>query len=336
MSAKIPQCGNAARNVSASDAILLLQTETMPVLAGAKIASYIARWPRGDCELVRDYFERKSSMPTAPSLILGVDSLVASSREALANATSTSYLGQTPAFWGRYLYAPGQINSSGHRDSHYSAAENGFLRSNGIRVLPIARQTTRVATDSATGSTDARHNVDAIFEVFPPAYLAGSDPNVLVFLDVEPEDPLDPDYYAGWSSTIMSYSSQLTNGTVKLKPAIYASTRDDQTWRGLARALSGGSSCFGAYVARYYYQDPKPDHGWQPSILSPSGGVTPPILAWQYWESPDGAPADENFDTNIASPFHSDSFLDGLVMPPPMGDELEEIPVAAVATPQSV
>jgi hypothetical protein len=79
-----------------------------------------------------------------PSPILGIDSLVVSSQDALTSATSADYLGQAPAFWGRYFYAPGQINSGGHKDSHYSAAENGFLRSRGIRLLPIARQTTHV------------------------------------------------------------------------------------------------------------------------------------------------------------------------------------------------
>src|SRR5215467_4403799 len=264
-----------------------------------------------------------------PTQILGIDSLVVSGRGALTNAASPNYLGQAPAFWGRYFYAPGQINSSGQRDSHYSAAENGFLRSNGIRLLPLARQTVHVGTDSATGSIDARHNVDAIFECFPPAYLAGSDPNVLVFLDVEPTHPLDPDYYAGWSSTITTYSGQVSGGSVRFKPAIYANTKDDRTWRNLASALAGGSSCFGVYVARYYYNhgnDPKPDHGWQPSVLTPTGGVTPPILAWQYWASADDAPADENFDTNIASPYHSDALLDGLIMPPPPAD-----PVVGIA-----
>jgi hypothetical protein len=257
-------------------------------------------------------------MSTTTSPILGIDSLVASSREALANATSKSYLGQAPAFWGRYFYAPGQINAEGHSDSHYSAAENNFLRINGIRLLPLARQTGHVGRDSATGSIDAKQNVDAIFEAIPAAYLAGSDPNTLVFLDVEPEIPLDADYYAGWSSTIASYSSQVSQGSVKFKPAIYANTRDDQTWSALARALTGGSLCFGIYVARYYYaDDPTPDHGWQTSVLTPSSGVTPPILAWQYWASPDKAPADMNFDTNIVSPFHSDVLLDGLIMPPP-------------------
>jgi hypothetical protein len=260
---------------------------------------------------------------TAP--ILGIDSLVVSSAAALANASSSNYLDQTPAFWGRYFYAPGQINAEGQKDSHYSAAENAFLRSNGIRLLPLARQTARVGKDSATGSIDARNNVNAIFEAVPAAYLAGADPNVLVFLDVEPAVPLDPDYYSGWSSTITSYSSQISGGNVKFKPAIYANMHDNSTWNALARALTGGSLCFGAYIARYYYPSPKPN-GWQNALVTPAGGITPAILAWQYWECPDDAPPDLNFDTNIASPFHSDVLLDGLIMPPPAAssDEVAE------------
>ena len=38
-----------------------------------------------------------------PTPILGIDSLVVSGRGALTNATSADYLGQAPAFWGRYL-----------------------------------------------------------------------------------------------------------------------------------------------------------------------------------------------------------------------------------------
>ena len=59
---------------------------------------------------------------------------------------ATMVLGIAPVFWGRYLYAPGQMNSSGHRDpGHYSTAENVLLRMNHIRVLPIARQTGNIA-----------------------------------------------------------------------------------------------------------------------------------------------------------------------------------------------
>jgi hypothetical protein len=253
---------------------------------------------------------------TAPK-ILGIDSLTVSGAAALAHAQSPSFLGQMPAFWGRYFYAPGQINSSGHRDSHYSAAENGFLRSNGIRLLPLARQTGNVVRDSAKGEADAKLNVDAIFETIPAGYLAGTDPNALVFLDVEASHPLNPDYYAGWSATISSYSAQRSGGGVKLKPAIYAGTKSAPTWAALATALARGSLCYGALIARYYYGSPV-SNGWHPDVLTPDGGITPPILAWQYWASADDAPANLNFDTSIASPYHSDALLDGLIMPPPI------------------
>lgn len=251
--------------------------------------------------------------------ILGIDSLHVSADATLANASSFSFLGQSPAFWGRYFYAPGQINSSGHKDSHYSAAENGFLRSHGIRLLPLARQTGRVSRDAATATADAKLNVAAIFEAIPAAYLTGTDPNPLIFLDVEIDNPMSAAYYSAWAQTIGDYSAQLSHGGVKFKPAIYAATKDTPTWSALAHALANGSLCYGVLVDRYYYGSPV-SNGWHPEILTPAGGITPPILAWQYWASPDDAPAALNFDTNIASPFHSDALLDGLIMPPPAVD----------------
>ncbi len=146
------------------------------------------------------------SMATA---ILGVDSLVASDAALLANSQSRAYLGRTPRFWGRYFYAPGQINTAGRRDSHYSAAENAILRANKIRVLPIARQTTHVGR-GGQARHDAVQNVAAIFEVFPAQYLSGVDPDVLVFLDVEQENPMAEDYYAAWSATIISEAARIS------------------------------------------------------------------------------------------------------------------------------
>ena len=62
----------------------------------------------------------------------------------MANAQTPAFLGAMPAFWGRYFYAPGQIDSSGEPDSHYSVGENAFLRAGNIRLMPIARQTGNV------------------------------------------------------------------------------------------------------------------------------------------------------------------------------------------------
>jgi hypothetical protein len=255
-------------------------------------------------------------MLTTSTNILGIDTLFPSGPATLANATSPSFLGQSPAFWGRYFYAPGQIDSSGKKDTHYSAAENGFLRSNGIRLLPLARQTDNVGGDQTKGAADAKNNVDAILESIPAGYLTGTDPSALVFLDVEIDRPLNADYYVGWSQTIGDYSSQRSNGGVKFKPAIYAATMDTVTWAALAQALKAGSLCYGAYIDRYHFGSPV-SNGWQADILTPAGGITPPILAWQYWACADTASADLNFDTNIASPYHYDALLDGLIMPPP-------------------
>jgi len=255
-------------------------------------------------------------MDSSSEQIVGIDSLVVSSAAALANAQSNAYLGQKPAFWGRYLYAPGQMDSSGQRDSHYSAAENAFLRSNNIRLMPIARQTTHVDRDNATGIADAKRNVDAIFECVPADYLAGADPRAFVFLDVEGPPSLSAAYYEGWASTIASYSAQLSGGRAQLLPAIYAGTKDATTWIALRNAMGNGAACFGILIYRVYYGSPVP-RPWDDNLVTPAGGVIPPILAWQYWQCPDDAHPDLNFDTSLACPAHSDALMDGLIMPPP-------------------
>jgi hypothetical protein len=153
-------------------------------------------------------------------LVLGVDSLVPSDAALLANSQSGAYLGRAPQFWGRYFYAPGQINTAGHRDNHYSAAENSVLRSRGIRLLPIARQTSHV-NQADRAQQDARLNVQAIFEVFSAQYLSGADPNVLVFLDVEQGNPMAANYYGLWSETLVAEATRFSQGRVKFHPAIW-------------------------------------------------------------------------------------------------------------------
>lgn len=247
--------------------------------------------------------------------ILGIDSLVVSNPPMFARAGSDGMLGQSPAFWGRYFHAPGQKNARGQVVSHYSAAENAFLRSKFVRVLPVARQTVHVGGDGETGAEHARLNVEAIFETFPAGYLAGACPNPLVFLDVEPTHPLSPDYYLGWSAALMDHSTERSNGGVRMRPAIYAGVKNAPAWAGLTQAMGRGALCYGAFVARYKFGTPIPN-GWHPDVTTPDGGILPPILAWQYWACPDGASAEQNFDANIASPFHSDVLMGGLILPP--------------------
>jgi hypothetical protein len=51
-------------------------------------------------------------------------------------------------------------------------------------------------------------NVAAIFEAIAPSYLYGVDPDVLVFLDIEPKPQMTVEYYMGWSSTLQRFSAR--------------------------------------------------------------------------------------------------------------------------------
>ncbi len=264
---------------------------------------------------------QKAAAKAGAAASVGVDSLLSSSAAILANAASAAYLGQTPSFWGRYFYAPGQINSSGRLDNdHYAAKENGFLRLHNIRLLPIARQTGNVGGDAAIGAADAKNNVDSFFDILPPVYLSGADPDVLFFLDVEENRPLSVEYYKGWAATLITYANQVSAGRVHVHPAMYASQGDVTSWTALSKAMAAGAVCDGAWVARYFFPTPAP-RGWNDHLVTPAVNLACPILAWQYWESPDHAPSDQNFDTNLINPAHADMLLSRLVMPPPQTSE---------------
>jgi len=246
---------------------------------------------------------------------LGIDSLVPSASSLLSNARTPTYLGQMPALWGRYFYAPGQINSSGNKDTHYSAAEGSFLRANGIRLMPVARQTGNVGGNAATAIKDAANNVAAIFAELPSAYLSGADPDLLVFLDVEQDSPMTAEYFTNWSATLIAEAAKQSGQRVRLHPAIYGSRSATSTWDALRAAMAGGAVCDGAWIARYYYPSPIP-HPWSDPLTTPEGGLSCPILAWQYWESPDHAPTAQNFDTTIVNPAHADILISRLALPP--------------------
>jgi len=252
--------------------------------------------------------------------LLGIDSLAISSSSALLNAASSSYLGKKPQFWGRYFYAPGQMNSSGKKDTHYSSAENAFLHENGIRLIPIARQTVRVTRGATEGEEDAKLNCDAIFDAISATYLAATDPEVIIYLDVEQKTPVTADYYEAWAKTIYAYSQQKSANRVRFRPAVYTGPKSDQTWSSLRAALLNGAACYGAWIARYYYGSPVPRE-WtiddETNLLTPNGGTGGvPILAWQYWASADDAPPALNFDTSIGKPAYADVLAAGAIMPP--------------------
>lgn len=129
---------------------------------------------------------------------------------------ATQLIGATPEFWGRYFCSPS--NPSPYEYIHLN--ENGPLRENNIKLLPIAEQTWRVAGSQQEGVSDAQGNVDDLIETFSVDYLASLGREFLMFLDVEGSPPSNPSlsaaYYAGWGQTLSSYSQQKAAGQFKI------------------------------------------------------------------------------------------------------------------------
>ena len=94
---------------------------------------------------------------------------------------ATEVFGQMPAFWGRYFTS---ASTSGNVEYRH-LKENLMLNQNGIRVLPIARQTRNVNGTQASGSADAEVNVEDLITTFGQDYLESLGGRFLMFLDVE-------------------------------------------------------------------------------------------------------------------------------------------------------
>ncbi|HSS49046.1 MAG TPA: hypothetical protein VLX28_08870, partial [Thermoanaerobaculia bacterium] len=164
--------------------------------------------------------------------------------------TATQLFGETPALWGRYFTSPTTCGSAEYRH----AEENAVLAQAGVRLLPIARQTTNVAGSEQQGASDAQGNVDDIFDTFGTQYLAAQGGELLLFLDVEGSPStgspsLSPSYYTGWAQTLVSYSRSSSTNAVTILPCVYARQGDDQTWNVLA-ATGADIQCTGAWIAR--------------------------------------------------------------------------------------
>ena len=71
-------------------------------------------------------------------------------------------LGAVPQFWGRYFKGPGDQNPVRYQ----AQLEGPVLRTNNIRVLPIAQQTNHVDGDGPLGSQDGLRNAAAIIASF--------------------------------------------------------------------------------------------------------------------------------------------------------------------------
>lgn len=193
--------------------------------------------------------------------------------------------GATPAFWGRYFTSAQTTGNVEYRHS----TENPVLAQQGIRLLPIARQTTHVGGTGAQGSADAQANVGDLFATFSTGDLAASGSQFLLFLDVEGNPAngspsLALDYFLGWGKTLVAESQSQSGGAVTFLPCVYARQGDTATWNVLVTAAQQGVACQAGWSARYY-SGQCALASWDDAIVLPSVALPFPILLWQYAEN---------------------------------------------------
>ena len=87
-------------------------------------------------------------------------------------------LGAVPQFWGRYFKGPGDQNPVRYQ----ARLEGPVLRTNNIRVLPIAQQTNHVDGDGPLGFQDGLRKAAAIVASFGRTYLSAMR-GILAMLD---------------------------------------------------------------------------------------------------------------------------------------------------------
>lgn len=216
-------------------------------------------------------------MPTGR---LAADTLIPVT-QTLVDALVKRYDGRAPAFWGRYFKRPG------FEQDYQPAQENAVMRRNGIRLLPIARQTTRVNLNATAGAQDAVANIDALFGSFSIDYLAASGPELLMFLDVEGTSDANPnlsvDYWIGWSSALVRYSDRQSRARVKILPAVYCRQNQTATWQAIVDADRLGFPCYAAWVFRARNEAcTKPIPEWDAKFNTPAFAIPCPIVAWQF------------------------------------------------------
>jgi hypothetical protein len=216
-------------------------------------------------------------MPTGR---LGADTLIPVT-QTLVDAVAKHYDGRQPAFWGRYFKRPG------FAQDYQPAEENAVLRANGIRLLPIARQTSRVNLGAAAGAEDAALNVDAFLGSFDLDYLAASGRELLMFLDVEGTSDANPnlsvDYWIGWSTALTRVSKRRSGGRVRLLPAVYCRQNQAATWQAIADANRLGFPTFAAWVFRSRTGAcTKPVPEWDAKFNTPAVALPCTIVAWQF------------------------------------------------------
>jgi|SRR5208337_1379513 len=225
-------------------------------------------------------------------------------------ALAAETLGETPVLWGRYF-----TSASTSGDVEYRHLEEGqLLHENNIRVLPIARQTERVAGTSDDGTADAKANAEDVIQTFGADYLKSLGGSFLMFLDVEGTPSLSLSYYTGWAQTLSAYSQSYSNGAVTLLPCVYGTQSDGTTWQAIASAGSQGVPCHGVWIAHWTGHGCQPLPDWSDADVSPTVALPCSILLWQYSDDCNGG---DGFDCNQTNPeIDFNAFIAQLILPP--------------------
>ncbi len=220
-------------------------------------------------------------------------------------------MGTLPKFWGRYFL--------GKEYEYKHNEENELLRNNGIRVLPICRETGRVS-HSDLGEQTGNQVIEDILATFGEDYLASNGGSFFVFLDIEPDPehpPLSTEYYLGWSKAVVTKSSK-----VKFLPCIYLSQKNNpSSFSALKRAIEQGAECHGLWIAHYW--DNPLLQPWSEERTQPPIDLDCPVLIHQYAGDHTGVHTVEGtkvtYDFNQINPsLDMNSILHRLILPQPV------------------
>jgi hypothetical protein len=212
-------------------------------------------------------------------MLLGADTLIPVT-VALVSKVRDRF-GSTPRFWGRYFKKPG------FAQDYQPAIENDVFVRNEIRLLPIARQTGRVAGTATDGAEDALLNVAAFTKSLGVDPLAAVGGELLMFLDVEGTSAKNPnlsvDYWIGWSAALIAQSRRVSGGRFTIVPGVYCRQNQSSTWSAIARAHDLGFPCTGAWVFRMHnHACTNPIPAWEPAFNTPAVGLPCPVMLWQF------------------------------------------------------
>lgn len=244
--------------------------------------------------------------------LLAADTLVPVTND-LVNLVRERF-GTAPLFWGRYFKRPG------FAQDYQPQQENPVFYANRIRLLPIARQTNRVAGTATEGAEDAMLNAEAFIKGLGLEYVASVGGELLMFLDVEGTSDKNPnlsvDYWIGWSGALVEQSRRLTGGRTTLIPAVYCRQNQNPTWDAIARADDLGFPCAGAWVFRMRTGAcTKPIPAWDPAFNTPGVPLPCPIMIWQF-AIDCLVEAGIDFDMINPDPAVATALLNRLLLPP--------------------